>query len=86
MINLVIWAFVVALTPVALGLAGKLILRVEDWIGHGLSRAFGDDHAWGGSSSLDFHPPSVCLSLSGRMPQSAAGRPWAPGRRGSPRD
>jgi hypothetical protein len=37
-IDFVLWSFVIALTPVALGLAWKLI-RMGHWIGLGLSYA-----------------------------------------------
>jgi hypothetical protein len=42
LLDLVLWSFVVALTPVVLGLAWKRIPWVVDENGLGLSRAFAD--------------------------------------------
>lgn len=39
MVNLVTASFVVALTPVALDLAWRLVSSIGDWIGRGFARA-----------------------------------------------
>ena len=74
MLDLVLWSFVIALTPVALGLAWKLISRVGDLIGLGLSRAFEDAKQWRPLHPLSFSPPSGSLSTAGRTPCPGTGR------------
>ena len=49
MVNLVLGSFVIALTPVALGSAWKLVSGTLHWIALGLSRAFADAEPWGPS-------------------------------------
>jgi hypothetical protein len=64
-VDLALWSFVIALTPGALGLAWKLISRVGDLIGLGLSRAFEDAQQW---RPLRLNPSSGSISTAGRTP------------------
>jgi hypothetical protein len=81
-IDLVLWSFVVALTPVALGLSWRLISGV----GSELSRTFEGAEQWGSLPPLGFDPPSSSISVTGRTPRPGTGRALAPNRRGSPSD
>jgi hypothetical protein len=63
----VFWSFVIALTPVALGLAWKLVSGIGNWIGLVISRPFEADEQWGALRPLSFYPPSGCLSTAGRI-------------------
>ena len=83
MVDLVLWSFVTALTPVALGLAWKLIFGIGNVIGLWLSWAFEDAEQWGPLCPLSFDPPSGSLSVAGRTPYSGIGRSSAPNRRGT---
>jgi hypothetical protein len=82
MVDLVYWSFVMALTPVALGLAWRLISDVGDRIGLGRSRAFEDAEPRGSLPLLNFHQPSGCISVAGRTSCPGTARSWAPNRRG----
>jgi hypothetical protein len=82
MVDLVLWSFVLVLTPVALGLAWKLIYTVGDLIGLGLSRAFEGAEQGRSLRPLNFNPPSGYLSTAGRTPCPGTGRSLAPNRRG----
>ena len=62
MFNLVLWSFVVAITPVAFGLTWKLISGVGDLVALRLSQALDNARAWGHPHTLHFDSPSVCLS------------------------
>jgi hypothetical protein len=81
MVDLVFWSFVVALTPVALGLAWKLVSGIGNWIGLVISRPFEDDEQWGPLRPLSFNPPSGSISVAGMTPGLEAGRSAAPSRR-----
>jgi hypothetical protein len=39
-VSLVVWSFVVVLTPIALGSAWKLVYGFSHWMAHGLARAW----------------------------------------------
>jgi hypothetical protein len=56
---LVLWSFVITLTPVALGLAWKLISGIGRLIGLRLSRAFESAEQWRSLRPLSFDPPVV---------------------------
>ena len=47
MVNLVLGSFVIALTPVALGLAWNLVSEIAHWIAFEVSRAFKGTEAAG---------------------------------------
>ena len=47
MLGLVLWSFVLALTPVALGLTWKLFFGIWKWIGLWPSEDYTDDDPWG---------------------------------------
>ena len=81
MIDLVFWSFGMALTPVALGLAWKLIPVVGDMIGLRLSRAFEGARQAGASPPPGF--PRLGLDTRPREdPCPGTGRCRAPNRRG----
>jgi hypothetical protein len=58
-IGLVLWSFVITLTPVALGLAWKLISGIGRLIGLRLARAFAGAEPWRSLRPLRFDPPVV---------------------------
>jgi hypothetical protein len=58
-VDLVLWSFVIAMTPVALGLAWKLISGLGAWIGRGLSRAFEDVKQWRSLRHVSFNKQST---------------------------
>lgn len=47
MLGLVLWSFVLALTPVALGLTWRLVFGVWKWAGSWPSQAYVDADRWG---------------------------------------
>jgi hypothetical protein len=73
-IDLVLWSFVIALTPVALGLTGALISRLVDWAALGSTQAFEEPDGWGRRSTANLHLSSVSVSMTGRVPSPNAGR------------
>jgi hypothetical protein len=75
-VNLVFWSFAVALTPVAMGLAWKLVSEIPHWIALGLSRAFEDAEPWGPLRPLNFDPPSGCIAMTGKTSRRGTGRSW----------
>jgi hypothetical protein len=79
-VTLVVWSFVMALTPVALGLALNLVAGILRAV-LGLPRAFQDGNAWGPPHRLNFDAPSGCISWSGTTSWPETGRSRAPGRR-----
>jgi hypothetical protein len=79
---LVFWSFVLALTPLALGLAWELISGIGRLIGLGLSRAFEGDKRRRSPRPLRFDPSSTYLSMAGRTPCPGTGPFLAPDRRG----
>jgi hypothetical protein len=81
-IELVLWSFVMALTPVALGLAWKLISGIGRLIGIGLSRAFESAEQWRSLRPLRFDSPSSSISMAGGTPSPGSGRFLALDRRG----
>jgi hypothetical protein len=81
-IDLVLWSFVLALAPVALGLSWKLISGIGRLIGLGLSRAFEGAEQWRSLRPLSFDPPSSSISMAGRTPCPGTGRFLATDRRG----
>ena len=46
MVDFVLWSFVIALTPVALGLAWKLVSGIGNWIGLVISGPFEKEEPW----------------------------------------
>jgi hypothetical protein len=74
--ELVIWSFMVVLTPVALGMAWKLTAGIGKWTGVGLSSAFGVTEPRRIPCRLDIYPPRDPLGMAGRMPRPCAGRTW----------
>jgi len=72
-IDLVLWSFVLALTPVALGLTWKLISRVGDLFGLRPSRACQDAEQWRLVRPLNFNPPSGSISVACRGPFTGTG-------------
>jgi hypothetical protein len=83
--ELVIWSFAVALAPVALGLAWKLVSGMGNWVGLGVSRAFESVEQRGPRHPLDFNPPSCPTSMAARALYPGIGRSWAPNCRGPSR-
>ena len=57
MIWLVLWSFVISLTPVALGLAWKLTSGIGRWIGLRLAQAFEGYERWRPLHPLSSDPP-----------------------------
>lgn len=77
-VNLVFWSFAVALTPIALGLAWKLISEIPHWIALGLSRVFEDAEPWGPPRPLNLDPPSGCIAKAGRTSRPRTARSRTP--------
>src|SRR5207237_935895 len=77
-VNLVVWSFVVALTPVVLGSAWKLVFGTLHWIALGPSRGFQDAEPWDPPRPLNFDPPSSCIAMAGRTSGPGTGRSWVP--------
>ena len=75
MFNFVVWSFVVALTPVALGWAWKLAAGISHRIALGYARAFEDVESWGPHRPLNFDPPSGYIAMTGRISGTRTGRP-----------
>jgi hypothetical protein len=73
-VNLVFGSFVVALTPVVVGLAWKLASGIPHWIALGLSRAFEDVRRGGPPGPLNFDPPSGCIAMARRTSCPGTGR------------
>ena len=76
MVNLVVWSFVIALTPVVLGSAWKLVLGTLHWIARGHARAFAAAEPWGPPRPLNFDPPSGYIAMAGRTSGPGTGRSW----------
>ena len=74
MFNLVGWSFMIALTPLALGLAWKLLSHVGNWIVLGLSRHSLNDEPRRLAHTIRRQDTSGYLSVSGRNPCMRAGR------------
>jgi hypothetical protein len=73
-VNLVYWSFVVALTPITLDLAWKLVSTLPHGTNLGLSGGFEDADPWGSTHSLKLDSRSGCITM--------ARRPSRPGSRG----
>ena len=78
MFDLVRWSFVVALTPLALGLAWRLILLIANSIAVGLARPSLDDKPGELSLTINSRRATSYASLSGRTSCMGNGRPLAP--------
>jgi hypothetical protein len=83
MLWLVLGSFVIALTPVALGLAWKLTFAIGRRIGLELALAVASAERSTSLHLLRFDPRSSSLSVTGRTRRLRTGRSWAPERRGS---
>ena len=81
MFDLVRWSFVVALTPLALSLAWRLILLIANSIAVGLARPSLDDEPGGPHQTVTRQPTPSSISLSGWNPSGQMDDPWL--RRGS---
>jgi hypothetical protein len=81
-IELVLWSFVIALTPWALGLAWMPISGIGHLIGLGLSRALESAEQWRSLRPLRIDPPSSSISMTGTIPCPGSGRFLALDRRG----
>ena len=82
MVELVLWSFVVALTPVTLSLIWTLISGAEESIERGLSWAFESAESRTIRRPLNVNPPSGPSSMAGRTPCPGTGRSWASNHRG----
>jgi hypothetical protein len=80
---LVLWSFVLAITPVALGLTWKLISGIGRLIGLRRSRVFEGAEQWRSLRPLSFDPPSSSLSMAGSTPRPGTGQSLAPDHRGT---
>jgi hypothetical protein len=85
-LDLVLWSFVIALTPVALGLAWKLISGIGDRISLGPSRAFESVEQPSRLRAVNFNLPSGSISMAGKTPGPGAGWLWAAYHRGPSRN
>jgi hypothetical protein len=74
---LVFWSFVIALTPLVLGLAWKLGSGIALLIGVGLSRAFEPAEKWRSTRLWNPGSPSSSSSMAGMTQRRATGRSWA---------
>jgi hypothetical protein len=79
-LDLVLWSFVVALAPVALGLLWRFIYGV----GSELSRTFEGAKQWGALPPFGFDRPSSSNLVTGRTQRPGTGRALASNRRGYP--
>jgi hypothetical protein len=73
-VALVFWSFVMAITPLTLGLAWELISSIGDLIGQWLSRAFDHTQQQRVLRHLCFDQPSGSISTAGRTPGKETGR------------
>jgi hypothetical protein len=62
MVDLVLWSFVIALTPVVLGLAWKLVSGIGNWIGLVISGPFEEAEPW-----EPLRPLSLTLAISSSL-------------------
>jgi hypothetical protein len=85
MLWLVLWSFVTALTPVALGLAWKLTSAVGRRIGLGLAQAVASAERSTSLPPLRCEPRPSSLSVTGRTQRLRTKHPWVLERRGSDR-
>jgi hypothetical protein len=81
-IDFVVGSFVIALTPVALGVAWKLVSGVGYVIGRGLSGAFETAEQWGSLHRRNLNRRLGPIALAGRTPCPGNGPSWASNRRG----
>jgi hypothetical protein len=79
--DLVRWSFLVTLTPMALGLAWRLILLVANSIAVGFARPPVEDEPEGPLLAVNRQRTSSSLSVSGWTPSRERNDPWR--RRGS---
>jgi hypothetical protein len=73
-IGLVYWSFVVALTPLALGLAWKLVLGIQHATAHEFARVFEHAEPRGMFRPEAWDPPSGSLAVTGECPWRGAAR------------
>jgi hypothetical protein len=66
--DLVLWSFVIAITPLTLGLAWKLIFQVGNWIVLGLSRPSVNNEPRGLAHTVNRQMTSSYISGSGWTP------------------
>ncbi len=64
--NLMFWSWVVALTPITLDLAWRLVSGIPHWIALGLSRIIVDVKSWASPRPLNFDPPWGWIAMAGR--------------------
>ena len=81
MVNLVLWSFVVVLTPIALGSAWKLVSGILHWTALKVSRAFEEAELRGSLRPVSFNQVSGCISVAAGTSWPGAARSWAPNRR-----
>jgi hypothetical protein len=73
MFSLATWSIVLALTPVVLGVAWKLVFGMSHAITLGLSQAFAE--GLGRPRALNFNHPSGCVAMADRRLLALKERP-----------
>ena len=72
--DLVLWCFVIALTPVAMGLASDLVSGLMDRIVRELSRAIAHAKQPRALRAVSFNHPLGCISAAGSVSRPYTGR------------